>query len=100
MQRPQAPLELRLYLNGHAPESAGVEDQLHRLFASVGLEFTVEVIDVNEHPDRADDDRILLTPTLLRLTPPRLRVAGDLSDLEAALDGLGLRVWSQRQALA
>lgn len=92
----QPPLELRLYLNGPAPESVGVEDQLRRLFESVGLAFTVEVLDVNEHPDRAEEDRILLTPTLLRLTPPKLRVAGDLTDLEAALDGLGLRVWSQR----
>lgn len=97
MEPPQTPVELRLYLNGQARESTGVEQQLHHLFESVGLPFEVEVIDVNEHPDRAEQDRILLTPTLLRLTPPQLRVAGDLRDLEAALDGLGLRVWSQRQ---
>lgn len=97
MQRPQAPLELRLYVNGRTRESAGVEEQLRQMMASVGLEFTVEVLDVNEHPDRAEDDRILLTPTLLRLTPPALRVAGNLSDLEVALDGLGLRVWARRQ---
>jgi hypothetical protein len=38
---------------------------------------------------------VVLTPTLMRLTPPELRVAGDLSDTEAALDGLGLRLWGQ-----
>jgi circadian clock protein KaiB len=91
----QVPLRLRLYVNGQAAESTAVEPNLRRLCERVGLAYEVEVVDVLEHPDEAERDRIVLTPTLMRLTPPELRVAGDLSDIEAALDGLGLRVWGQ-----
>jgi circadian clock protein KaiB len=93
---PQLPVRLRLYVRRDAPESRAVEDNLRAVFERVGLAYEVEVFDVNDDPDQAEADRILLTPTLLRLTPPALRVAGDLSDIEAALDGLGLRLWSQR----
>jgi circadian clock protein KaiB len=93
-ERPaQVPLRLRLYISSAAPESAAVETNLRRVCDGVGLAFEVEVLDVREHPDEAERDRIVLTPTLLRLTPPQLRVAGDLSNIEAAMDGLGLRVW-------
>jgi len=89
-----APLRLRLYLDGRAPEALAVERNLRELCERAGLDCDVEVFDVREHPDRAEEDRVILTPTLLRLTPPQLRIAGDLSDAEAALDGLGLRLWS------
>jgi circadian clock protein KaiB len=92
---PQVPLRLRLYVNGQAPESVVVETNLRRMCDQVGLECEVEVVDVLEHPEAAERDRVVLTPTLMRLTPPELRVAGDLSDTEAALDGLGLRLWGQ-----
>jgi circadian clock protein KaiB len=89
----QIPLRLRLYVSGAAPESVAVEANLRRVCEEVGLLYEVEVLDVREHPDEAEADRVVLTPTLIRLTPPQLRVAGDLSDVEAAMDGLGLRVW-------
>jgi circadian clock protein KaiB len=53
----------------------------------------MEVIDVLEHPQAAEDDRILATPTLIKQLPPPLRrVIGDLSDKEKVLIGLDLRV--------
>lgn len=93
----QVPLHLRLYVNGQAPESLAVEGNLRRVCDDVGLVYEVEVLDVTQHPGSAEEDRVVLTPTLIRLTPPEMRVAGDLSDVEAALDGLGLRVWEQRR---
>jgi len=97
MDRPvQVLLRLRLYVNGGSPESAAVETNLRALCDGAGLEYEVEVLDVDEHPDAAEADRVMLTPTLIRLTPPELRVAGNLSDVEAALDGLGLRLWADR----
>jgi circadian clock protein KaiB len=101
-QPAQVPLQLRLYVSRHTPESAAVETNLRRVCDEVGLAYEVEVFDVREHPDEAERDRIVLTPTLLRLTPPEMRVAGDLSDISSAMDGLGLRVWGliQRSAAA
>jgi circadian clock protein KaiB len=47
---------------------------------------------VLEHPQRAEDDRILATPTLIkRLPPPLRRVIGDLSDTHKVLLGRELR---------
>jgi circadian clock protein KaiB len=93
---PQVPLRLRLYVNEGTPEAGHVEQNLAHLFDDLGMDYEVEVLDVREHPAEAERDRVVLTPTLIRLTPPQLRVAGDLSDVEAALDGLGLRVWVRR----
>ena len=45
--------------------------------------YELVVIDVLAHPARAEEDRVLATPTLLRLSPgPRRRILGDLSDLD------------------
>ena len=58
----------------------------------LGGKYTLEVIDVLEHPDQAERDKILATPTLIKQLPPPLRrVIGDLSDKEKVL--LGLDVW-------
>jgi circadian clock protein KaiB len=47
---------------------------------------------VLEHPQLAEDDKILATPTLIKQLPPPLRkVIGDLSDKEKVLLGLELK---------
>ncbi len=41
----------------------------------------LEVVDLHEAPERGDEDRIILTPTLVRRNPrPRAWIVGDLSD--------------------
>lgn len=90
-------LHLRLYVNGGSVHTSTVEHNLRSICDDAELEYDLEVVDVTTHPERAEDDRIMVTPTLIRLGPaPVLRVAGDLSDVAAALDGLGLRVWHRR----
>jgi circadian clock protein KaiB len=52
----------------------------------------MRVIDVLEHPQLAEDEKILATPTLIKQLPPPLRrVIGDLSDKEKVLLGLDFR---------
>lgn len=64
------------------------EDELHG-------QYDLEIIDVLEHPDLAEDEKILATPTLIKSLPlPLRRVIGDLSDTEKVL--LGLEVQPQR----
>ena len=51
--------------------------------------YDLEIIDVLEFPDLAEDERILATPTLIKSLPlPLRRVIGDLSDKEKVLMGL------------
>jgi circadian clock protein KaiB len=58
-------------------------------------QYELEIIDVLEFPDLAEDEKILATPTLIKSLPlPLRRVIGDLSDTEKVL--LGLEVRPQR----
>lgn len=51
--------------------------------------YELEIIDVLEFPNLAEDERILATPTLIKSLPlPLRRVIGDLSDKEKVLLGL------------
>jgi circadian clock protein KaiB len=53
----------------------------------------IEVIDVMERPDLAEQARILATPVLIRLAPlPRLSMIGDLSDWKVVAEVLELRL--------
>ena len=49
------------------------------------------MIDVIKQPQLAEDDKILATPTLIKILPPPVaRIIGDLSDREKVLLGLDL----------
>lgn len=88
-----AGLRLRLYVAGHAPNSvraiANARAICDEHFAA-GHE--LEIVDLLEHPKRALTDRIIVTPTLLRLLPlPVRRIVGSLSDTNQLLLALGRR---------
>lgn len=54
-------------------------------------EFQVDVIDVLENPERAEVDKILATPTLVKVTPlPQKKVIGDLGDLDRVCTSIDL----------
>lgn len=81
---------LTLYVTGNSPRTKIAIDNLNRI-CSQELEgrYELEIIDVLENPQRAEDERILATPTLIKQLPPPLRrVIGDLSDKEKVLLGL------------
>ena len=60
--------------------------------AALGDDFEIDVVDVREQPESAEENRIIATPTVLRLSPPpRRRVIGDLSDFDLAATALGLQ---------
>jgi len=51
----------------------------------------LKVIDVLVEPELATEDKILATPTLIKISPqPVRRIIGDLSDREKVLSGLDL----------
>jgi circadian clock protein KaiB len=82
-----ARLVLRLYVAGHAPNSvraiANATAICNQHFAS---RHTLEVIDLLQDPRRALADGIIVTPTLLKLSPlPVQRVIGNLNDTDHVL---------------
>lgn len=94
MSRTSAVMHLRLYVAGEAPNSAAALANLRSLVgARLNGQHRLEVVDVLADPDRALEDGVLLTPTLVRVAPlPGRRVVGDLSDTPALLRALGLEV--------
>jgi circadian clock protein KaiB len=86
-----SPLTLRLYVSGQALNSRTAIRNLESLRAELTDAAAVEVIDVREQPELAEEDRILATPTLVRRQPPPVRkIIGDLSDIQRVLTGLDL----------
>ena len=82
----------RLYLAGGAPNSVRA---LANLYAICRKHFPqshrIEVIDVLKEPMRALSEAILVTPTVVKVSPaPELQIIGNLSDEEEVLRALGL----------
>ena len=92
-----AKIKLRLYVAGRAPNSARALANLETIREEYGVErFEVEVIDVLDEPLRALHDRVLVTPTLIKLSPqPVMQIAGDLSRRYDVLHALGLDPWTE-----
>ena len=84
---------LKLYVTGKTPRTARAIANLKRVCdEDLRGQYELQIIDVLEHPQLAEDDRILATPTLIKQLPPPLRrIIGDLSDKEKVLLGLEVR---------
>lgn len=84
---------LKLYVTGGTPRATSAVANLRRLCEELLNDaYEIIVIDVLEQPHLAEQDRVLVTPTLIKeIPPPARRVLGDLSDLERVAAGLQLR---------
>jgi hypothetical protein len=72
-------VHLLLFIARRAKSVAAVEN-LQRALRDLDRTFTLEIVDVAEHPDRALEVRVMVTPTLL--APGYAgRLVGDMSDL-------------------
>ena len=82
----------RLYTAGGAPNSVRALANLYALCRTHFPEsHRIEVIDVLQEPLRALAEAILVTPTLVKVSPaPELQIIGNLSDEEEVLRALGL----------
>jgi len=86
----KTPVRFRLYVAGKLPNSRRAIANL-RAFCLEYLPgaYEMEIVDVFEMPDRALQDRVLLTPHLLVETVQGVRrVTGDLSDRARLIDAI------------
>lgn len=83
---------LKLYITGHTSRSERAIVQLrHICETELAGQYELIIIDILERPQLAEDEKILATPTLVKVLPPPLRrVIGDLSDVEKVLLGLDM----------
>jgi len=82
---------LRLYVAGTAPNSLRAIANLRALCEEhLPGRSRVEIVDALEEPLRTLDDGVLVTPTLLKLSPGPVRtLIGDLSDRAGVLLAIG-----------
>jgi circadian clock protein KaiB len=87
---------LTLYVTGTSPRAKVAISNLQRLCETeLEGQYELEVVDVLENPQRAEDEKILATPTLIKQLPlPLRRVIGDLSDRDKVLLGLEVQAKS------
>jgi len=84
-------LQLRLYVAGNAPNSVRAIANARAICEQhFNGSHDLEIVDLLDHPVRGLADGIVVTPTLLKLSPlPVQRVIGNLSDTSQVLLALG-----------
>lgn len=85
-------IALRLFVTGATPGCSRAVASI-KMFCDKFLKgrYSLEVVDVYQQPDLADEQRILATPTLVRMSPlPFRRFVGNLTDPERLSAALGL----------
>lgn len=72
----------RIYIAGQAPNSRYAVQNLKDFCRKyLPNRHEIEIVDVYVDPERAAEDRVFLTPTLVIIAPPPSRsIVGDLSD--------------------
>ena len=81
---------LRLYVSGDMPRSDLATRRLRQITKGQAC-CEIEIIDVLKDPQRAEQARILATPTLIKeAPPPPRRLVGDLRDAALVHMLLGL----------
>lgn len=83
---------LRLYVAGSAPNSvqaiANIEEICRQYLQG---NYQLEIVDVLKQPFRALADGVMVTPSLIKLSPPPVvQVVGNLNDKNQVLLALGL----------
>lgn len=83
---------LRLYVAGNSASSRRAQQNLERLRLSLGSRgWSIETVDVLDHPELAETARIIATPTLSYEDAARTRrIVGDLSDTARVREFLGI----------
>ncbi len=83
---------LRLYVAGQTPKAITAFTNLKKICEEqLDGKYSIEVIDLLENPQLANEYQIVALPTLIRKLPvPVRKIIGDLSDTERVLIGLDL----------
>jgi circadian clock protein KaiB len=83
---------LKLYITGKSPRTDRAIANIKRICQQeLNNQYDLVIVDVLEHPELAEQAKVIATPTLIKELPlPLRRVIGDLSDTEKVLLGLDI----------
>jgi len=93
LEQTDARYVLRLYVTGMTPRSQKAIENIKNISEThLSGRYDLEVIDVYQQPDRAEEAQIVATPTLIKQLPlPLRKLIGDMSDIDRVLIGLGIQ---------
>ncbi len=85
-------IKLKLYVTGKTYRSKRAIETVRGIYDTLGKEAELSIIDILEDPELAEEDKILATPTLIKISSDSSsrRIIGDLSDLERVKTSLDL----------
>lgn len=85
-------LSLKLYIFGETPKSSLSVEHLTGLFDDrLPGQYSMEIIDIEQHPEHAESRKIIATPTLVKESPlPVRQMVGDFSDSSLVMKWLGV----------
>jgi circadian clock protein KaiB len=85
--------DLRLYVSGATTRSNIAVRNLKRICEEhLAGRYRIEIVDITENPQLAQEDQIQVVPTLVRKRPlPIRKIIGILSDTEQVLADLDMR---------
>ena len=91
-QQEKEPYVLKLYITGMTPRSTEAISSIKTICEEhLQGRYSLEVIDIYQHPSLAGDEQIIAVPTLIkRLPEPLRRLVGNLSKEDRVLMGLDL----------
>jgi circadian clock protein KaiB len=83
---------LRLFVNGKTKHTIQALKSLHQCLEQIlSAPYTLKVIDVQQHPEIAEQDGVMATPTLIKTWPPPVRrIVGTLAQPDRILKILDL----------
>lgn len=84
---------LRLYVAGQSPKSVAAIINTKRICdENLPGRYVLDVIDLYQQPQLAQEEQIIALPALIRKQPPPTRrIIGDMSNAERVVNGLDLR---------
>ena len=86
-------LVLRLYVAGSSSRSLRAVANIRKVCEEhLGDDYDLEVIDIYQTPEAAQEGQVIAAPTLVKESPaPIRRVIGDMADEGHVLSALGVR---------
>lgn len=88
-ETPERRMLLRLYITRGAPDSLLALENLEAIRTQHLPDSTLEIVDAMAEPVRVLADGIMLTPTLVRLSPGPVRtILGNLADTERVVEAV------------
>jgi circadian clock protein KaiB len=86
---------IRLYVIGQTAKAKKALEDLKAILddeIKTQGDYSLEVVDVLEHPELAANDKIIATPSAVKLLPvPIAKIIGDFSSREKVLVGLDIK---------